>query len=240
MCIPHSLTHIICGTNAHVHAMQFVSRPMTVQRPLDRRMTGAHSHRHAAPGEEATGTHGDLKDGVPVYSDSRAGVCVCAHVRVRAGMQIPCSGCGVPTLVDSGRHHMCHACNYARRYPPAAASAPPPPPSPPSPPPPPLFDSHAGLHTPLPLVQRSAIVTLHKDGQSHATVAQKVGTSLPAVSRWIARYEESKDVVDASRSGRPRCTYEALDTAIAFTSRVEPFTPPRGIKRKHDLDISSD
>jgi hypothetical protein len=65
------------------------------------------------------------------------------------------------------------------------------------------------------------------------------GTSLPAVSRWVARYEEHKDVVDAARSGGPRCTDEALDTAMAFTSRVEPFTPPRGIKRKHDLDISS-
>jgi hypothetical protein len=42
-------------------------------------MTGAHSHRHAAQGEEATGTHGDLKDGVPVYSDSRACVCVCVR-----------------------------------------------------------------------------------------------------------------------------------------------------------------
>jgi hypothetical protein len=43
----------------------------------------------------------------------------------------------------------------------------------------------------------------------------------------------------AARIGGPRCTGEALDTAIAFTSRVEPFTPPRGTKRKLDLDISS-
>jgi hypothetical protein len=28
--------------------------------------------------------------------------------------------------------------------------------------------------------------------------------------------------------------------AIAFTSHVEPFTPPRGIKRKLNLDVSSD
>jgi hypothetical protein len=45
-----------------------------------------------------------------------------------------------------------------------------------------------------------------------------------------------------ARIGGPRCTGEALDTAIAyaFTSRVEPFTPPRGITRKLDLDISDD
>jgi hypothetical protein len=35
MRILHSLTDIICGSNARVHAVQLVSRPMTVQ-PFDR------------------------------------------------------------------------------------------------------------------------------------------------------------------------------------------------------------
>jgi hypothetical protein len=65
-------------------------------------------------------------------------------------------------------------------------------------------------------------------------------TSAHTVRHWVQHYEEKEDVDDAARSGRPRCTDEALDTAIAFTSHVEPFTPPLDIKRKLNLDISDD
>jgi transposase len=91
----------------------------------------------------------------------------------------------------------------------------------------------------VPIVQRSAIVVLHKQGRTRQEIGQQADVSQPTVRRWIARYEESKDVTE-EKHGRPRCTDEALDTAIAFTSHVEPFTPPRGIKRKLNLDISDD
>jgi transposase len=127
---------------------------------------------------------------------------------------------------------VCNDCNNDRQR------APPPPPPPP-PQPSPLFDARADTHMPLSQVERAAIVTLHRNGDTRTQIASKLQSSLPTIHHWVAHYQEEKDVSDAPRSGRPRCTDEALDTAIAFTSRVEPFTPPRGIKRKHDLDISS-
>jgi transposase len=175
-----------------------------------------------------------------VYSDSRASVGVC----VRGGYDVVHVQSERSTCGHRKRHmhgHVCtvsqplQACSILSRDCTCSSSATA------VPPPAPLFGSHAGLHTPLPLVQRSAIVTLHKDGQSHATVAQKVGTSLPAlaVSRWVARYEDHKDVTE-EKHGRPRCTDEALDTAIAFAGHVDNFTSPRQLKRKLNLDVSSD
>jgi hypothetical protein len=63
---------------------------------------------------------------------------------------------------------------------------------------------------------------------------------LPAVRRWIGRYEEKQDVADAPRSGGPRCTDDALDTAIAGASRCDPFAAPRALKRSLNLDVSDD
>jgi transposase len=107
-------------------------------------------------------------------------------------------------------------------------------------PPPPLFPSHAGSHAPLPLIQRAAIVVLDKQGLPRGKIAQQAGTSLPSVRRWVRRFEETKELADEPRSGRPRCTDEALDTAVAFVSRVEPFATPRQLKRKLQLDMSVD
>src|SRR5690606_19387683 len=39
-----------------------------------------------------------------------------------------------------------------------------------------------------------------------------------------------------SRSGRPRCTDEAADTAIAFIAHLDKFTSPRQIRRKLQFD----
>jgi transposase len=150
-------------------------------------------------------------------------------------VQRPCRQCGKLVVQRHGdRHNLCRACKHARYYP-AAAAAPPPPPSQP---PPPLFDSHADLHTPLPLVQRSAIVVLHKQGRTRQDIAQQAGVSQPTVRHWIERYEESKEV-DEQTHGRPRCTDEAMDTAIAGAALVETFTSPRQLKRKYEFEPSS-
>lgn len=44
---------------------------------------------------------------------------------------------------------------------------------------------------------------------------------------------------DEHRSGRPRCTDEAMDTAIAGIAFVDPFVTPRQLKRQHDIDAST-
>lgn len=114
-------------------------------------------------------------------------------------------------------------------------SSSPPPPSPP----PLLFESHIGNHAPLLPIQRSAIVVLDKDHPSRSVLASKVGTSLPTVRHWINHYEEKGDVKDEHRSGRPRCTDDAIATAIAGIAIVDPFITPRQLKRHHELDVSS-
>ena len=81
---------------------------------------------------------------------------------------------------------------------------------------------------------------LEKQGLPRGVIAQQAGTSLPSVRRWVGRCEATGDVKDRLRSGRPRLTDEATDTALAFVSRVEPFATPRQLKRKLQLDVSVD
>jgi hypothetical protein len=45
-------------------------------------------------------------------------------------------------------------------------------------------------------------------------------------------------LVDAPHTGRPRCTDDATDTAIAGAALVETFTTPRQLKRKYGFDVS--
>jgi transposase len=153
-------------------------------------------------------------------------------------LQYPCqqSGCTATYARKPGeKHKLCaeHRCQRMAVI--NAAVAPPPPP-----PPLPLFASHAGNHAPLTQLQRSACVTLVKDGQPRGVVASKVGTSVPAVRRWVQHYEQHGDVADEPRSGRPHATDEATDINIAVMACVEPHqSTPKQVKRKLDLDVSA-
>ena len=84
------------------------------------------------------------------------------------------------------------------------------------------------------------IVCLHKLRHDDVSVAQQVHCDIRTVRHWLAHYEQRQDVENEPRSGRPRCTDEATDTALAFVSRVEPFATPRQLKRKLQLDVSVD
>ncbi len=79
---------------------------------------------------------------------------------------------------------------------------------------------------------------MHKDGRSSRHIARRLGIARNTVRDILARYDATGSPLSATRSGRPRCTDEALDTAIAFTARVDVFTSPRQIKRKLQLDAS--
>jgi hypothetical protein len=84
--------------------------------------------------------------------------------------------------------------------------------------------------------QRWAVIALHKDNRSNTYIAKKVGMSRNTVREILARYDATGSPLSGSRSGRPRCTDEALDTAIALTARVDKFTSPRQIRRKLELE----
>jgi hypothetical protein len=153
--------------------------------------------------------------------------------------QHPCKQCGTLTTAREGeKHRLCPECNHARRYsssiaaeaPAAAASSPPPPLS--------ARDEHS--HGRLGTEQRWAIVVLHKEGRDDAAIAQRIPCDVRSVRHWLAHYEQHGDVEEEPRAGRPRCTDEATDTALAFVSRVEPFATPRQLKRKLQLDCSVD
>lgn len=121
--------------------------------------------------------------------------------------QPKCSDCGTALTADarvSVHHHQCKSCHDQRRHSPRHSS---PPPSPP-----PLFPSRDTEHAHLSQLQRAAAAALLRDGQSKKKVAAKLGTTPRTVDRWAARVDEQESVVDARRSGRPRCTDEALDT----------------------------
>lgn len=77
---------------------------------------------------------------------------------------------------------------------------------------------------------------LHKEGRDEAYIAQRIPCDVRSVRHWL----EHGSLQDEPRSGRPRLTDEAMDTALAFVSRVEPFATPRQLKRKLQLDVSVD
>lgn len=86
--------------------------------------------------------------------------------------------------------------------------------------------------------QRWAVVAMHKDNRSNTYIARKLSMSRTTVRHILARYDATGSPLSGARSGRPRCTDEAVDTAIAFTARVDVFTSPRQVRRKLNLDIS--
>jgi transposase len=86
--------------------------------------------------------------------------------------------------------------------------------------------------------ERWLCVAWHEDGQSKTDIATKLGVSRNTVAEIIKREKLTGSPASGSRSGRPRATDEATDTAIAFTAHVDVFTTPRQVKRKLQLDIS--
>ncbi len=112
--------------------------------------------------------------------------------------------------------------------PPAAAVAPPA--AAPSPP----------LSRRLTDLQRWSIVALHHDGRSHSYIARHIDCTRDTVRAVLARHAATGSPGSGARSGRPRCTDDALDTAIAVTAHIDKFTSPRQIKRQLFLSVSTD
>jgi len=79
---------------------------------------------------------------------------------------------------------------------------------------------------------------LDKQGATRGEIAQQVGASAPTVRHWISHDDEKEEFADEHRSGRPRMTDGAMDTAIVGAAYVEKFCSPRSLKRKYQFEPS--
>ena len=80
--------------------------------------------------------------------------------------------------------------------------------------------------------QRWTVVIWHKLGRTQGDIAHHLGVDRHTVGRLLVRYRATLKVSSGHRKGRPRCTDEAEDIAMAVTARIEKFTSPRQIRRK--------
>lgn len=86
--------------------------------------------------------------------------------------------------------------------------------------------------------QRWECVIFREQGWAIARIASKLDVRRATVRAVIARHKATGSPGSGSRKGRPRKTDEALDTAIAAHAITEPFTSPRRIVRKLELEVS--
>jgi transposase len=168
-------------------------------------------------------------------------VCSCAVVRVGAGthLQEQCRWPECKSVAQhdpKGRHHLCELHEHERRYGPYPLLPPSPAPSPS--PPPGLFGRPAGCSDQLTLVERAAIVTLHGVGWTGRDIAQELRCSENTVSLWLKRWDETRSLEDAERSGRPRCTSDDTDQDIGILSDKKPSATPKDIQRELRLPVS--
>jgi transposase len=160
---------------------------------------------------------------------------VCAP-RVRG--QEFCQQCGDWTgTAGRSRHQLCQQCKTAE-YHPSSATAATPPPSEPSPPLS-LFGRPTGCIDQLTEVERAAIVTLHKVGWTGGDIAQALKCSENTVSLWVHRWDETRSLDDAERSGRPRCTTDDTDQDIMLHADAHVGDNPKDIIRELELDVSA-
>jgi transposase len=147
-----------------------------------------------------------------------------------------CKQCGVRSRrVAADKHHLCSDCNHRRRYestpvPSSSTSSLSPPIS--------LFNREPSSSHHLTEVERAAAVTLRRLGETQQEVADQLGTTRQAVARWENRYEEIGQVHEGERSGRPRETTELDDEVLVAAAVIQPFTTPRQLKRKLNVDVS--
>jgi transposase len=149
-----------------------------------------------------------------------------------------CRQCGAATTTHDGeKHGLCPDCNHARRYTSSASAAQPALAA--SSPSPSLFGRPTGCIDQLTLVERAAIATLHGVGWTGRAIAQELRCSEQTVSLWVHRWQETRSLDDAERSGRPRCTTDDVDQDIGLYSWEHHKALPRDIVRELELPVSA-
>lgn len=163
----------------------------------------------------------------------------CRLLSPRAAVCQTCVGCDRCRLLTHGRKcRECHTydANAGRvRHPPLPPS-PPPSPSPP----PTLFSRPLGCLDPLSPELRAAVVTLAAEGHGRNEIASMLPCSRPTVTQWTHRWRDERSLQDAERSGRPRCTDDATDEAIADFAEEKKFVTPKQIAAELALPVSDD
>jgi transposase len=102
-----------------------------------------------------------------------------------------------------------------------------------------VFGRPSGCLDQLSEVERAAIVTLDRLGWLHKDIAHTLKCSENTVSLWVQRWREQHSVADSERSGRPRCTSDATDAAIAAHADAHVTDVPKDIVRVLELDVSA-
>lgn len=143
----------------------------------------------------------------------------------------------MPAANERIRYHYCRDCTRIAHH---AALLPLPPSPPPSPSPPPTVTSRpAGCTDALTPEQRAAIITLAAEGHSRDKIAHMLSCNPKTVTLWSHRWQHERSLLDAERSGRPRCTDEETDTAIADLAEETKFITPKRITSELELDCSA-
>jgi transposase len=148
-----------------------------------------------------------------------------------------CTVCGVhlPHSFLLAYRHQCIHCYQPSS--PSSSASPATPFSSPTPPTP-LFDRELHSHLPLSPIERSAAVVLTRIGETQQQAADRIGTTRQTAAHWQHTFEETRDIRDALRSGRPRETTELEDEVLVAVAVIQPFTTPRQLKRKLEMDVS--
>lgn len=102
-----------------------------------------------------------------------------------------------------------------------------------------MFGRPTGCIDQLTTVERAAIVTLHGIGWTGGDIAQELHCSENTVSLWLKRWEETRSLEDADRSGHPRSTTDDTDQQIGLLSNKQPSLTPKDIRRELQLPISA-
>ena len=84
------------------------------------------------------------------------------------------------------------------------------------------------------------MISMHKDQRSNHYIAEKLRINRRTVAAILERYDATGSPLSGARSGRPRCTDESIDLAVVSSVMADPFTSPRQVKRKLELDASRD
>jgi transposase len=136
----------------------------------------------------------------------------------------------------SAHIHICDSCRGPHiTAPPASPLSSPQPPSPSSP----LFDRPLHSHLPLSAIERSAAVVLTRIGETQQQAAERLGTTRQSVSHWQHTFEETRDIKDALRSGRPTELKEEEKEALVMASTADSHLTPRMLMFKVGLDVST-
>jgi transposase len=138
--------------------------------------------------------------------------------------------------VTTAHIHICDSCRGPHiAAPPASLLSPPEPPPPPSP----LFDRPPHSHLPLASIERSAAVVLTRIGETQQQAAEQLGTTRQSVSHWQHTYEETNDIKDALRSGRPTALKEKEKEELVMVSTINNRLTPRELKKEVGVEVSA-